>query len=312
MNESKLKVLFIAGWGRSGSTILANILGQIEGVSSIGEINYLWDRGLLENRNCGCGKPFLSCENWKNILGSAYSDPHQLDPQQAIESRDRFRSRHTLISKLPSGAKYVDSQIKGYKEHLEKLLHGVQEADNCRVIVDSSKFPSHGYILSRMTSIDLYIVHLVRDSRAVAFSWKKKKMADPHHNRTLFIQRKSTVRSAWLWMSWNLMIELLWKKSNFRYQRLRYEDFISNPKESLEKILQFIEEPTDKIPIDSKHQASLEVCHTISGNPSRFSTGTVKLKIDEQWKSDMKKSDRRTLSLLTWPLLWRYGYAPKR
>jgi hypothetical protein len=31
MANDKIKVLYIAGWGRSGSTILGNILGQVAG-----------------------------------------------------------------------------------------------------------------------------------------------------------------------------------------------------------------------------------------------------------------------------------------
>jgi len=34
------KVLYIAGWGRSGSTILDNVLGQLDGCFSTGELNY--------------------------------------------------------------------------------------------------------------------------------------------------------------------------------------------------------------------------------------------------------------------------------
>ncbi|MBA3432215.1 MAG: hypothetical protein H0U16_12145, partial [Actinobacteria bacterium] len=50
-----LKVLFIMGWTRSGSTILDNLLGEVEGFFSTGELHYLWRRGLLEGRLCSCG-----------------------------------------------------------------------------------------------------------------------------------------------------------------------------------------------------------------------------------------------------------------
>ena len=44
-------VLYIAGTGRSGSTVLANILGEVEGVFTAGEVRYLWQRGLREGRS---------------------------------------------------------------------------------------------------------------------------------------------------------------------------------------------------------------------------------------------------------------------
>src|SRR6476469_754930 len=54
-------VLFIAGWGRSGSTLLDRMLGQVPGVFSAGELRDIWDRGVREDRLCGCGQPFHEC-----------------------------------------------------------------------------------------------------------------------------------------------------------------------------------------------------------------------------------------------------------
>ena len=48
MNDNPVKVLLLAGSGRSGSTVLANLLGSVEGAFSGGELRYLWERGLRE------------------------------------------------------------------------------------------------------------------------------------------------------------------------------------------------------------------------------------------------------------------------
>jgi len=53
---SRTRVLYILGWGRSGSTVLGNILGEIDGFFSAGELHYLWERSLVEGRACGCGR----------------------------------------------------------------------------------------------------------------------------------------------------------------------------------------------------------------------------------------------------------------
>jgi len=39
--EPTARVLYIAGWGRSGSTILDNVLGQVDGFFSAGELMFL-------------------------------------------------------------------------------------------------------------------------------------------------------------------------------------------------------------------------------------------------------------------------------
>jgi hypothetical protein len=53
-----VRVLYIGGLGRSGSTLLDRMIGQLPGFFSAGEIREVWQQGLRENRPCGCGTPF--------------------------------------------------------------------------------------------------------------------------------------------------------------------------------------------------------------------------------------------------------------
>src|SRR5580704_13221060 len=71
-----VKVLFLAGKGRSGGTLLASLLGQLPGFFNIGELNRLWDWGLVSNFRCGCGRPVQECPTWHAILEEA---DHLLD-----------------------------------------------------------------------------------------------------------------------------------------------------------------------------------------------------------------------------------------
>jgi hypothetical protein len=48
--RSSPKVVFIGGYGRSGSTLLDRVLGSIEGLVSAGELSHLWRDGCQENR----------------------------------------------------------------------------------------------------------------------------------------------------------------------------------------------------------------------------------------------------------------------
>ena len=41
----KIKVLYIAGPSRSGSTFLSSILGEIQGIFNAGEVIDVWDKG---------------------------------------------------------------------------------------------------------------------------------------------------------------------------------------------------------------------------------------------------------------------------
>jgi hypothetical protein len=52
----------------------------------------------------------------------------------------------------------------------------------------------------------------------------------------------------------------------------------------------------------------LEPNHTVDGNPMRFLRGSVAVRRDEEWKANMAKRDRRTVTAMTFPLLMKYGY----
>ena len=66
-----MKIVFIVGMERSGSTLLQNILGQFEGVRSIGEIRYVYKN--FDIKKCGCGKFLSECNEWKGVLEKKYS-----------------------------------------------------------------------------------------------------------------------------------------------------------------------------------------------------------------------------------------------
>jgi hypothetical protein len=69
-----VRVLYIAGLSHSGSTILARTVGTAEGFFVAGELHYLWRRGVLEDRMCGCGVPFGRCEVWTAVLERARAE----------------------------------------------------------------------------------------------------------------------------------------------------------------------------------------------------------------------------------------------
>src|SRR5207249_8771406 len=76
-----VKVLYVAGSGRSGSTILDRILGQVDGFFSAGELCNLWGRGLLARRRCGCGTPVPDCPVWGAVLAEAFGGADQVDAE---------------------------------------------------------------------------------------------------------------------------------------------------------------------------------------------------------------------------------------
>src|SRR5574341_753180 len=78
MNQ-RIRVVFIGGYGRSGSTLLERILGQIDQVCCIGELCHIWERGYKDNQLCGCGEHFSACPFWNNVEKKAFNNHSKLD-----------------------------------------------------------------------------------------------------------------------------------------------------------------------------------------------------------------------------------------
>ncbi len=309
MSGEKVKVLYIAGLGRSGSTILGNVLGEIEGFFHGGEFNFIWERNLIENRLCGCGAPFDKCEVWGSVLERAFGAIDGVDAREMVRLQALgTRTRHIPLMFSTSGRRALASRLDKFMNRLQKLYGAVQETTGSRVIVDSSKEPAYGYVLGMTPGIDLYVVHLIRDPRAAAYSWlRKKPLLDT--DRLAYMLRMSTVKSSLLWDAWNASSEALWRGSSGRYMRLRYEDFVEDPQRALKGILGMLHEDTRRLRFVDERGVELGVSHTVSGNPSRFHTGTVRLRPDDEWASRMRLRDKMLVTLLTFPLLARYGYA---
>ena len=298
-------MLYIAGWGRSGSTILDNVLGQIDVFFSAGELCYIWDRNVIENRVCGCGQPFAECEVWSAIIEKAFGGREGVDARRMVRLRDSgARTRHVPLMLIPGEERWLRERLKEYPEIIERLYWSIRESTGSKVIVDSSKLPSYGYALTMIPSVELYVVHLVRDSRAVAYSWLQKKL-EPDIGTPM--RRHNIFESPLIWSTWNAATEVLWRGRRDRYMRLRYEDFVADPQQAVKRIMHFVGESTASFPLRGR-DVELGVNHTVGGNPSRFQTGVVGLRLDEKWRTNMSRSDKAIATVLSWPLLRRYGY----
>lgn len=309
--RDKIKVLYVAGWGRSGSTILTNILGQVDGFVSVGEINFLWQHGLIENRLCGCGAPFRECEHWTVVFSGAFGGLDGVDPRRMVRFQEEgVRTRHIPLMMVPWGRRHLRSRLGEYLGNLERLYGAILDSTGGRVIVDSSKFPSYGYTLGMLPNVEMYVVHLIRDPRAVSYSWLKKKLQPDKEGGKGYMHRFDPVKSSLMWDAWNLSTEALWGRSPGRYMRLRYEDFVRSPRVTVERILGMVGERAPRLPFAGEHEAELGVSHTISGNPNRFETGTIELRPDDEWKRRMRTRDKALVTALTLPVMIRHKYRP--
>ncbi len=303
MDNGRTKVLYIVGLGRSGSTILANSLGQIDGFFSAGEICYVWRQNFIENRLCGCGRPFYECPVWTEVVAEAF--PGGVDAREMMRLQAAgARTRHIPPMLTARGTRVIEDRLGKWLHNTGRLYEAIGSVTGSRVVVDSSKEPAYGYALSRVPGVDFRVLHLIRDPRAAAYSWLKKK-PQPDSETREYMHRFNPAKSAALWDAWNAAAERLWRGD--RYLMLRYEDFVADPRASFGRILELLDEDAAP-PLTGEQEVKLGVSHTVSGNPNRFETGSVALRHDREWTDRMRPRDRNLVTALTLPLLYRYGY----
>jgi Sulfotransferase family len=305
-----VKVLYVAGSGRSGSTILDRTLGQLDGFFSAGELCNLWARGLLARRRCGCGTPVPDCPVWRAVLAEAFGGPDQVDAARlAATTRRRLHLRSVpglLLRRRRDGGRRDEYQVA-----LTRLYRAVQRQTGCRVIVDSSKSPVYAGLVAAIPGVEVSLVHLVRDPRATAWSFLRKKRL-PDFGDDRLMQRQHPAVSARRWSLWQAVTELLWRGRAGRYLRLRYEDFVGDPQAAVRRIAELAGETPAALPFTGPATVRLAATHSVSGNPNRFGTGEVELRADEEWRRAMRSTDRAMVTALTWPLLLRYRYPLRR
>jgi len=313
-------VLYIGGLGRSGSTLVERLAGQLPGACAVGEIVHLWQRGVTEDERCGCGTAFAQCSFWQQAGKTAFGGWDEIDPGRVAALRARV-DRNRFVPRLaarPAGTGLAGTGPAGtgpapalaeYMSYYTRLYAAVAEVSGARLVIDSSKHPSLAHCLRRQGGVDLRVLHLVRDSRAVAYSWGRA-VRRPDTDRQSYMTRYSPAVAAAQWNGQNAAFHLL---RGVPVMRLRYEDVVAAPEAAVRRIAAFSGLPAPgRLAFLGAGWAELEPGHSVSGNPMRFATGKIAIRPDERWRADLPAGPRREVTALTSPLLAAYGYLGSR
>lgn len=305
------KVLFIMGMTRSGSTMLAKLLGELPGFFAAGELRALWKR-LVARRECGCGELIGECDVWARVLEDTLGEDagdRRIDPREVISWQHRnVRIKHTWRLVGRRSAAVRGAQPADYRSLIAPLYRSLAAHTGARVIVDSSKRPSDAALLRLIPELDVYFVHLVRDPRAVAYSWRRVKPTADRGGPDQMAQH-GPIHSTLRWALRDIGSRAVVRRvGHDRVLVLRYESFVARPRAAVESILHLVDEEGGELPFLDETTVLLGRNHVLSGNPSRFVTGPVRLLEDSEWRSRQTLLDRATSTALALPLLRAYGY----
>ncbi len=89
-------------------------------------------------------------------------------------------------------------------------------------------------------------------------------------------------------------------------RRLAYERFTAAPTELGTAVDDLVGRSRTPLAIEGA-DVTLGTDHTVSGNPVRFRSGSITIRSDEAWRSEMPSGNRRLVSALTTPLRQVYA-----
>lgn len=303
--RSPVRVIHLTGTGRSGSTLLGNAIGSLPGALSAGEIRFLLRRGIGERGRCGCRELVVECPVWRPALEKTFGSIPTRDEAMRLDAQLSDLVRRRRVRWWANGATSPEA------EHLVdlhgRLIANLAEASGATTIVDSSKIATFGALLGRSALLDLKPVHLVRDPRAVAYSWQREVASQAVPGYDGEMERFHAGKAATMWLHSTVSVGTVFRRRGIEVVDVRYEDFVADPTAVLRRIAAFagIAPETDFV---RDGMLDLRTSHAVAGNPNRMRSGPVSLRADSAWRSDLTTRDRVTVSALTTTHRRGHGY----
>lgn len=284
-------ILYVTGWGRSGTTVLARLLSG-EAVAGVGELRWLWRRGVLDRQSCSCGNRWDECPLWEPVVRRLARD-QAVDEDALAREMDRIGRRAALVPWRDAYEAIRGPDRGRYVAVLRRLYETIADLTGASVVLDTSKHAGHA-ILARETGLPTVVVHLVRDPRAVVWSHRRRKDA-PEGVVARNLRPRSASYVAVRWTLRNAVAEVTAKPD----LRVRYEDLVHRPDEALAQVWRALGRSPSGGPAAS---------HIIAGNLNRFDAAPIELRPDDEWARLQPRGQRLVTTALSLPLLRRYGY----
>ena len=291
---------------RSGSTLLGMVLNSTPGFFSVGELRWFWSHANSGHKQCGCGETVLECPFWSDVISDLKKAGIDIPRLAALTPR------LTRTGNMPTiwARKFNPSTGRKWEELLaatQQLYQAVSNRCGGNIIVDGSKIPPQLMLLQEMQSVDLRILHLVRDGRGVAYSWEKRAARAIKKKRGPRAKHRSAYNAMAVWMIQNFLLDRISRQHTYR-TLIQYEDFATNPESTLLRSLKKLDLEIH-LTIPESREIILPETHSLGGSPKVRSSGTHrKIVLDDEWRHKMKPVTRIILSLVGLVWLRRYGY----
>ncbi len=302
MAESRY--LFILSCSRSGSTLLAMILGAHPMGVTVGEFAS-WpvvnSYPASPESYCNCGaKPFASCEFWQDVGKRAGVqtgwDPLQEPSRHWLSTQNMPRRMQAWI-RVQEYLGLTSHSWQAIAQHTLPIYDAALEVAQGRFIVDSAKNAFRAKHIWQQRPDACRFLHLVRDGRGVLCSMLGR--TEKQH-----AWHSSAASGTQCWKHNNERVERVMKCVPKEHQLfLRYEDFCQYPSEYLERICKLVDVAYTPKMLDFGRVRQ----HLVAGNRMRMNC-TNEIRLDDHWKQALRPAELNTFEKIGGKLNRRLGY----
>jgi|GEM_PF-3056476 len=293
-----MKIAYVAGWLRSGTTLVCHELGKLPDTVGVGESVWLW-RAARTGEACSCGSPALECELW----GPVIADVLQKNPGLDIEQLERMWATYERTKRLPQmvaahllGTKVLSGEFRLFLSVLDDFYEAIGRHSGRSIAIDSSKFAPGFVLASLLGSTEVAVVHVVRDPRAVAFSESRAHRVRATTDVPPPPVRGVVASAAW----WSITNALILVASRFAdaYQRVSYEDFATHSDDYVRALDRGVT-PGGSLRVASDVDPMV---HIAVGNPARMGMRNVLIAVDDRWKTGLSAREKAMVMVVSAPV----------
>ncbi len=298
-----MKVITIAGSGRTGSTLVSLLLSQHDDTFNMGQLRDFWT-SFLRNEPCTCGERLSNCAIWAPTVRKAFG------PQPQARLLKMHAGMSAFVNEAATLANWGDRQALGqlssqhadYLNGLSDFLESVSEFTKSSTLIDSSKTPEIGLSYHLLSRVDARVINLVRDPRAVASSWEKKQDADV------------ALRMSRIWVQRQVKLAKWAGTLGAKFALVKYEDFAHRPRSIVQQLMHWAELEKSVVHFDTEHHANVSWHrqHLFPpANETVLSEKQTSIDISEAnaWRHQPNLNLHRSVIDMAGPLMSRLGYS---
>lgn len=325
-SEGKPAVAYILAASHSGSTLLAMLLASHPDLCTTGELKAT-ALGDPERYRCSCGAPIRHCPFWTDVARAMAATGRTFDVTNADTNLNAGASpyerrllrplvRHRAIEALRDAALAISPSWRRHLAHFHDanaaLARALCDRTGARMVVDSSKIAIRLKYLVRNPGVDVRVIRLIRDGRAVALTYTD---SDTYADASASHLRRGgsgdgrdrdrlTLRDgAHEWRRSNEEADaILAGLDRAHHTTVTYEALCTNTQAVLAELWTFLGVPP--IPLRRGWRACSR--HVI-GNGMRFDA-TDEVRLDERWKTTLDASALAVFEAEAGALNRRLGY----